>query len=264
MKDTFEGISPEWLPFCDYPHEHYVIVFADRTLASHVYSIFKLKMPVEYLDFFASDIYETAVFDYDVFKRRATALEHIANRQPKIVITDMLALNYKVADISFFSERINITKGSQYAIPSLINDLVNFGYMRTAVVNTTGTFAVRGGIVDVYIPDMPNPVRLEFIGNKIESIKAFDKESQLSTKELETIELIKCSEIILNEETLYLFKQKYGENPENMLTKSGVTILNELYDTTVEGRKINYRYYISEAKKIVSDFTEQQLELFNL
>ena len=62
----------------------------------------------------------------------------------------------------------------------------------------------------------------------------------------------------------YLFKQKDGENPENMLTKSGVTILNELYDTTVEGRKINYRYYISEAKKIVSDFTEQQLELFNL
>ena len=52
-------------------------------------------------------------------------------------------------------------------------------------------------------------------------------------------------------------------NEQNMLTKSGVTILNTLYDTTVEGRKINYRYYISEAKKIVADFTEQQLSLFN-
>ena len=79
-----------------------------------------------------------------------------------------------------------------------------------------------------------------------------------------------------------LFKRKYNEdagktyeleydprtytipeyNEYNMLTKSGVTILNQLYDTTVEGRKINYRYYISEAKKIISDFTEQQLELF--
>jgi hypothetical protein len=59
----------------------------------------------------------------------------------------------------------------------------------------------------------------------------------------------------------YLFK---GETfpQENMLTKSGVTILNQLYDTTVEGRKINYRYYISEAKKIIADFTEQQLDLF--
>ena len=52
------------------------------------------------------------------------------------------------------------------------------------------------------------------------------------------------------------------DKAQNMLTKSGVTILNQLYDTTVEGRKINYRYYISEAKKIISDFTEQQLELF--
>ena len=63
----------------------------------------------------------------------------------------------------------------------------------------------------------------------------------------------------------YLFKYdpNSGRDKENMLTKSGVTILNTLYDTTVEGRNINYRYYISEAKKIVADFTEQQLSLFN-
>jgi len=59
----------------------------------------------------------------------------------------------------------------------------------------------------------------------------------------------------------YLFK-KDADKETNMLTKSGVTILNELYDTTVDGRKINYRYYISEAKKIVAGFTQQQLELF--
>jgi len=60
----------------------------------------------------------------------------------------------------------------------------------------------------------------------------------------------------------FLFKQKNGENPENMLTKSGVTILNKFDDLPIENRKINYRYYISEAKKIIADFTEQQLELF--
>ena len=83
----------------------------------------------------------------------------------------------------------------------------------------------------------------------------------------------------------YLFKRKYHEDagkikhvsppfeesydyvvPEydeqNMLTKSGVTILNKFDDTPIEDRKINYRYYTSEAKKIIADFTEQQLELF--
>ena len=48
----------------------------------------------------------------------------------------------------------------------------------------------------------------------------------------------------------------------NMLTKSGVTILNKFDDIPIENRKINYRYYISEAKKVIADFTEQQLSLF--
>lgn len=60
----------------------------------------------------------------------------------------------------------------------------------------------------------------------------------------------------------YLFKQKEFENPENMLTKSGVTILNKFDDLKIEDRNINYRYYISEANKIIADFTNQQLELF--
>ena len=60
----------------------------------------------------------------------------------------------------------------------------------------------------------------------------------------------------------YLFKEDGVDKVSNMLTKSGVTILNKFDDRTIESRKINYRYYISEAKKIVADFTEQQLELF--
>lgn len=63
----------------------------------------------------------------------------------------------------------------------------------------------------------------------------------------------------------YLFKKEPSETLgglNNMLTKSGVTILNKFDDLPIENRKINYRYYISEAKKIISDFTEQQLELF--
>ena len=52
------------------------------------------------------------------------------------------------------------------------------------------------------------------------------------------------------------------EGLQNMLTKSGVTILNKFDDRPIEDRKINYRYYISEAKKVIADFTEQQLSLF--
>lgn len=68
----------------------------------------------------------------------------------------------------------------------------------------------------------------------------------------------------------YLYKRKYEENSSNkgeysdtnMLTKSGVTILNKFDDLEIDNRKINYQYYIGEARKIISNFTEQQLELF--
>ena len=60
----------------------------------------------------------------------------------------------------------------------------------------------------------------------------------------------------------FLFKGQTFQDSSNMLTKSGVTILNKFDDLPIESRKINYRYYISEAKKVIADFTEQQLSLF--
>ena len=65
-----------------------------------------------------------------------------------------------------------------------------------------------------------------------------------------------------NGEYLYKVDPNGDRDKTNMLTKSGVTILNKFDDAPIEDRKINYRYYISEAKKIIADFTEQQLELF--
>ena len=60
----------------------------------------------------------------------------------------------------------------------------------------------------------------------------------------------------------YIYKGSTKENREHMLKSSGVTVLNTLDDTPIENRKINYRYYISEANKVIVNFTEQQLELF--
>jgi hypothetical protein len=61
---------------------------------------------------------------------------------------------------------------------------------------------------------------------------------------------------------LYKVDPNGDRDRTNMLTKSGVTILNKFDERPIEDRKINYRYYISEAKKVIADFTEQQLSLF--
>ena len=61
---------------------------------------------------------------------------------------------------------------------------------------------------------------------------------------------------------MYKVDKNDKDNFSNMLTKSGVTVLNKFDDLPIDSRKINYRYYISEANKVIIDFTEQQLELF--
>jgi DNA polymerase len=62
--------------------------------------------------------------------------------------------------------------------------------------------------------------------------------------------------------SLYKIDPNSDREATNMLTKSGVTILNKFDERPIEDRNINYRYYISEAKKVIADFTEQQLSLF--
>jgi hypothetical protein len=158
----------------------------------------------------------------------------------------------------------------QYAI----NDY--FGVLKGGEIEEKGMFITKNklgkGLAPVVIP---KAVINYFVkGEPVEEFIKSDKDirdflmSQQVDKKFEVWhgehKVQRINRFYASTDGAYLFKyDPNGErDKENMLTKSGVTILNELYDTTVEGRKINYRYYISEAKKIVADFTEQQLELF--
>ena len=158
----------------------------------------------------------------------------------------------------------------QYAI----NDY--FGVLKGGEIEEKGMFITKHklgkGLAPVVIP---KAVINYFVkGEPIEEFIKNDKDirdflmSQQVDKKFKVYhgerEIQRINRFYASTDGAYLFKDDPTTDREraNMLTKSGVTILNKLYDTTVEDKHINYRYYISEAKKIVADFTEQQLELF--
>ncbi|HCY54588.1 MAG TPA: hypothetical protein DF715_03345, partial [Oceanicaulis sp.] len=62
------------------------------------------------------------------------------------------------------------------------------GYTRTATVSERGDFAVRGGVIDVFPASAEEPVRLDFFGDTLESVRAFDVESQRTTRQLKGVE----------------------------------------------------------------------------
>lgn len=91
---------------------------------------------------------------------------------------------------------------------ALFQQLSQWGYQKVTLVSDRGTFAVRGSLVDLFTPSLPSPVRIEWTGDLIESIRSFDPKTQKSLAPLEEISLIPCRAILLNPETQKRFERK--------------------------------------------------------
>ncbi len=83
------------------------------------------------------------------------------------------------------------------------------GFLRASTVRDTGEYAVRGGILDLYPPGHPAPVRLDFFGDTLESIRPFDPETQRSISQMKALDLVPVSEVLLTQETMRRFRQAY-------------------------------------------------------
>ena len=83
-----------------------------------------------------------------------------------------------------------LQRGVASKMESVLERLVGTGYERVAQVTTRGQFAVRGGIVDLYSWQAPMPVRVEFFGDQIESLREFDIDTQTSVRDLKSVDVL--------------------------------------------------------------------------
>jgi transcription-repair coupling factor (superfamily II helicase) len=83
------------------------------------------------------------------------------------------------------------------------------GYLRVPTVRETGEFAVRGGLIDLFPPGAEQPLRFDFFGKQVETIRTFDAGSQRTTGTLKSIALAPMSEVLLSEEGIRRFRQRY-------------------------------------------------------
>ena len=83
------------------------------------------------------------------------------------------------------------------------------GYHRASTVSERGEFAIRGGVIDVFPPGADEPVRLDLFGDTLESIRAFDRETQRSTRQLNAVDLLPVSEALLDADAIARFRKGY-------------------------------------------------------
>src|SRR5271157_5530578 len=117
----------------------------------------------------------------DILERRATTLYRLANGEVSLVIAPMAAALWRYQDpYVYLTLARTLAKDSEGAHEELIRHLASTGYARTEMVELPGQFAVRGGIVDVFSPEAPRPVRIELLGDTVESVREFDPRTQRS------------------------------------------------------------------------------------
>ena len=122
---------------------------------------------------------------------------------PAIVITTVDAILQKIVpkqEINHYAELV-IT-GEEINRDDLITKLITGGYTRAAMVEEPGDFSVRGGIVDIFSPLYPDPLRIEFFGDLVESIRFFSAASQRKIKDMDEAVILPAKEVILNEASL--------------------------------------------------------------
>jgi transcription-repair coupling factor (superfamily II helicase) len=118
--------------------------------------------------------------------------------RPRLVITSAEALARKTMPPAELAARgLVISKGQQIDRDQIAKILTDGGWSRTPVVDEPGTFALRGGVVDVYAPLAPHPVRIELFGDDVESLRWFDAESQRTLREVDRVVLHPVRETIV-------------------------------------------------------------------
>lgn len=203
----------------------------------------------ELMAFFAPDIevlafpawdclpYDRVSPQGDVIGRRVATLAALAVREAGdirkalVVLTSVNAITQRVVPHAHISGHgLVVRKNMRLSQSVLINTLAEQGYTRADVVRDGGEFAVRGGILDLFPPAAELPVRIDFFGDDVETLRTFDASTQRSLEDIPELDLGTVAEVLLTQQSIDRFRAGYRE-------RFGVATDDPLYDAVSEGRR---------------------------
>ncbi|MBS3811716.1 MAG: transcription-repair coupling factor [Halanaerobiales bacterium] len=137
-----------------------------------------------------------------------------------VIIANGVSILRKLMPEDYFkskSWKINIK--SQINLKNLSRRLIEIGYRREKMVESPGQFSIRGGLLDIYSLVYEDPIRIEFFGDEVDSIRFFNVESQRSIREVDQIILTPVNEIIFNRQEINNFLPEIKLDFKNQINK---------------------------------------------
>ena len=245
-----------------------------------------LKTYTENVCLFPMDDFLTSVavaISPDLKIKRLETLDRIRTGNKCIVVTNLMGYLRFLPDMKNTTNlEFNLDMKTSIKRDDILNLLDKYGYIRESVVTTTGEYAVRGYIIDLFIIDEEHPIRIEFFGDDVDSIRYFDENTQLSIKELDSIKIKPYTEVVsdeysslcdyMNDPWLFMVNRDQLEIAYAKLVED----INEYNESTESNKKhmydwedINYKNVIylnsvndNDYGKVLS-FKSQEIENFN-
>ncbi len=164
--------------------------------------------PAQVLRLAAHDVlpFENLSPHSEIQETRAAALWKICSggQKPRLVIAPLESACMKLFGRDYYAAlALHLRVGEEHIPEMLIEHLLSVGYTKVDVVEMPGQVTIRGGIVDVYPPEQEQPVRIDFFGDEIESIRRFDPETQRSSSSLDDVLLLPLTETPVTEKLLH-------------------------------------------------------------
>jgi transcription-repair coupling factor (superfamily II helicase) len=171
-----------------------------------------------------------------VLAQRLTTLAQLSrlagSEKPLIVLTTVNAIVQRVpARDTMAAQALSVAPGHIVPMDSIVAWLEHNGYNRSSTVREAGEYAVRGGILDLFPAGLDLPVRFDFFGDSLESIRSFDAETQRTLLDMRSLDLVPISEFQLTTETIKRFRMGY------VATFGAPERDDHLYEAVSEGRR---------------------------
>ena len=181
-----------------------VIVKNNLYAAQRLYESLEGLVPQEESLFFPVDEsfrMEALAASPELLTQRVYVLNKILEEESFILITHTAAMVRILPDVKLFKDnRVHLKVGDQISMDELVQKLGNLRYSRVNKIEHSLQFALRGGVIDVFSVNNEDPVRIEFFGDEIDSIRYFDLDSQRTIKQIKDVRIISATDLIINDE----------------------------------------------------------------
>ncbi|ABV37440.1 transcription-repair coupling factor [Shewanella sediminis HAW-EB3] len=200
----------------------------------------------------------------DLVSQRLETLSRIPNAKQSLVIVPITTLMMRLPPKSFLAGNVLLlTKGDNYCLQDVKQQLVDTGYHMVEQVYEHGEFAVRGSIIDLFPMGSTQPYRIELFDDEVESIRYFDPETQRSSGTIDSVRLLPAKEFPTNDAAIEGFRQRYRRRFE-VLVKEPESVYQMVSRKLLPAGIENYLPLFFDDTASLFDYLPDDAQLVNI